>query len=151
MKTAASFRQDLIPSLPLHPQLNLYAAHAPEIAAFVGLEMKDYQGCRYRLTTKSKISRKGGEDVPAYIGRLLKSVKSFDFILPKAAMNPEVVYSAHQQVMEAIERRGPVCSPNVYPQNLSSCQQWFRPCDFWSQCHGKPFSEMMGIDVVTSE
>jgi hypothetical protein len=27
------------------------------------------------------------------------------------------------------------------PQNYNSCEDWFRPCSFWSRCHsGKTFS-----------
>jgi hypothetical protein len=153
MKTAASFRSDIIPAMPMHPQLNLYAFHADKIADHLNLSPENFKGCRYRLVTKSRISRKASESAGAYIGRLTAAVKAFDFILPKERMQPKEVYGMHQAVTAEIKLRGPNCSPSIYPQNLSNCFSYFRPCEFWSQCHGAQFSDMLdvGLDCVTGD
>ena len=151
MKTAASFSQNLVPTLPMHPQLNLYAAHYKEIAAQLGLDPLKYKGCRYRLTTKSKMNRKEGEDFMSYVGRMLKTIKSFDFILPKEIMRPELFASIHGAAESYIKAHATDAEPTNFCQNFSNCMNFFRPCEFFSRCHGKNFSEMNRLEVITSE
>jgi hypothetical protein len=151
MKTAASFRPDIIPTLPMHQQLNLYAAHFVDVAAALELDPTKYRGCRYRITTKSKISRKSGEEVGAYIGRISKAVKSYDFIIPKEKMNPFEVYQSLKAAGEAIKRAE--ARIELFPRNFGNCQAYWRPCEFWSQCHGAQFSDMVnvGLEVICSD
>lgn len=149
MKTAASYRPDIVPTLPLHPQLNLYAAHANAIGEFLGLLPEKYLGCRYRMTTKSRIGRKGGEEIGPYVKRLSKAIKSFDFILPKELMNPNLFAGIHGSAFKMIGEAGD--KEAAFPQSFSNCMNYFRPCEFWSKCHGKNFTEMMDIGVITSQ
>ena len=154
MKTAASYRPDLIPSLPLHPQLNLYAAHANVLADALELDLSKFLGCRYRLTTKSKLKRGDDEKTADYVKRLGKAIKSIDFILPKEIMNPPAVYAIHEAAAKEIEKaaKGKLeKSCKSFGQNLGSCFNYFRPCEFWSRCHGKNFTNLMELDSVTSE
>jgi len=148
LKTAASFSPALIPTLPRHPQLNLYAAHADLVAYGAGLNPSDFQGCRYLLTTKSRLIRKKTESLPDYISRLSKSVRSYDFKIPKEKMHPVDILRALEAVKvftsgaENLEQ---------YPQVWGSCNQWNRPCEYFSRCHGGMFSELQTIEVIQSE
>jgi hypothetical protein len=151
MKTAASYSPGIVPGLPLHPQLNLYAAHYMYIAGALDLDPQKFAGCRYRMTTKSKIIRKEGEDTPSYIGRLSKTIKSLDFILPKEIMNPDVIDHVHSEVFKYIEETKGKSDPTLYPPNYSNCMQYFRPCAHWSQCHSGTYSSLLALGCVSSD
>jgi len=149
MKTSASYRPDLVPTLPMHPQLNLYAAHVKELAEQLELNAARYMGCRYRLTTKSKLKRMDDEGTGQYIARLSKAVKSIDFILPKEIMRPKIALGIHLAATKAIEKAK--TDEKKFDRNYANCFSYFRPCEFFSQCHGKQFSHLMELDSVTSD
>lgn len=151
MKTAGSYTPSLIPSLPRHPQLNLYAAHYHEIAKAMGLSPDNYRGCRYRMTTKSKLNRKDGETTEAFIARLAKAVKSIDFILPKEVMNPVEIVAVHKQAKEYIEATKGFLDPTYYSPNYGNCLQYYRSCEYWSRCHGARNTDMMSLESISSE
>lgn len=139
VKTAASFTDSLIPTLPHHPQLNLYASNYEHVAASLSLDPKKFQGCRYRLVTKSRLKRKDGESNGEFIGRLLKSVRAFDFPLPKETMSPGIIAGAHKEINRHIQKYKAI---KYYIPNYSQCLQYYKPCEYFSQCHGCTFTEM---------
>lgn len=147
MKTAAQFSKSLIPTLPKHQQLNLYAEHYPIIADVLGLDPYGYRGCRYRLTTKSKLTRRAGEDVASFISRLGNSVSSYDFIIPHALMAPAVAYRTHHVAKTFIDLHKDEAD---YVPNFGNCMSYFKPCEFWSRCHGQTFTST-DLEVVTSD
>jgi len=148
MKTSGSYRPDIIATLPRDPQLNLYHAHYKELAASLELDPEKYLGCRYLLTTKSKTSRKDGEELTHYVGRLMKVIKSFDFIIPKEKMGPEDILKVHASVLKVSASQ--TLDPASYTPNYGNCMSYFRPCEFWSRCHGNNFSNMLDLEVITS-
>ena len=138
MKTSAAYYSNIAAGLARHPQLNLYAAHAFLIAAGVGLDISKFRGCRYRMTTKSKLIRKKTESVSDYIERLKQAVKSVDFILPIEDMSPHSTLMSHERVRSFIEKnRG----GESYLHNYANCMQFFKPCEFFSHCHGKEYTK----------
>jgi hypothetical protein len=147
MKTAASFYANIIPGMPRHQQLNLYAFHSNVIADKLGIDPKGYRGCRYRLTTKSKLTRKPGENLKPYIDRLAVALKSFDFIIPKSFMNPSLAAKIHVEAKKFIDKNS---KESKYTCNFNSCMQWNRPCAYFSRCHGRNFTEMSDLEAVTS-
>jgi hypothetical protein len=148
MKTSASFSPMLVPTLPRHPQLNLYAAHDYLIAQNLEIKIENYKGCRYRLTTKSKLIRKKEETFKDYSDRIYKAVKSFDFLIPKDLMKPGVIEAAHWSARYEIDKVGDEIKR--YTPNYGNCTMYHRPCEFWSQCHGSRYSDMQNLEVVTS-
>lgn len=150
MKTAASFSPTLVPTLPRHPQLNLYAYHYEILAAAAKLDPKKFKGCRYRLSTKSKLIQRKTESVAEYIGRLSGAVDAYDFIIPQDIMAPEEIYGLHKGVKDYIDIHKKGLLPTRFPQNFGNCTQYFRPCEFFSRCHGKCNSELKTLEVVTS-
>jgi hypothetical protein len=148
VKTAASFSSALVPTLLSHPQLNLYAAHAPVLAKELSLDLKAFRGCRYLLTTKSKIGRKAGEGTVEFIGRLSKAVKSYNFSLPREKMVTDRVVEIHTAAAKFISTNR---EPDAYARNYGSCTQYFRPCAYWSQCHGHLVTEMPSLEVLASD
>ncbi len=146
LKTAGSFSPTQVPGLLSHPQLNLYAAHSPFLARNLGLDIKEFKGCRYRVTTKSKLQRKVLELEPDYMARLAKSITSQDFVLPVEQMIHRQVYAAHKQAFAEISKG----DKGSYPPNYANCFAYFRPCELWSNCHGRLCSETGSIKVISN-
>lgn len=149
MKTAASYSTSLMPTLQRHPQLSLYARHAPEVAKALSLDPALYKGCRYRMTTKSKAARKPGESAVGYAGRTVgSSINSYDYIIPKEVMTPDHLYSVHGKVRKFIEDTK---DETGFLPNYGNCMSYFRPCEMWSRCHGARFSDMHTLTVLKSD
>ena len=140
LKTSASYRSDIVPTLNMHPQLNLYAAFAPYLAEKLKLKGK-FLGCRYRLTTKSKIKRKDKEDTKAFVQRLMLSIVSHDIVLPIETMKPSAILDIHNNVSRQILLNGGY--EEAYCRNYNSCYNYFRPCQWFSKCHGVNYSERL--------
>jgi len=136
MKTAGTFSPGTIPTLPSHQQLNLYAYHYKLIAEKLSLDTVAFRGIRYRVTTKARIGRKKDEAVEAFIKRLSESVKSYDIAIPKEKMNPGIAYGLHAYARKFIASQ----EEHDYPANPGNCMAYFRPCEFWSKCHGNKYS-----------
>lgn len=149
MKTASTYSPLLMPQLASHPQLALYAAHRKAVADQLQLDPAKFKGCRYRLSTKSKTQRKPGENDASYVGRLRKAVKSYDFAIPAAILRTSgptraLVY-ASDKVAASKER-------DDYPTNYGACTNYFKLCEYWSQCHGRLASEASeGVTFEVSE
>lgn len=139
LKTASAYYSNIAAGLFRHTQLNLYAAHAKLLADALGLDVGKFRGCRYRMTTKSKLVRKKDETTEAYVGRLQKSVKSVDFILPVEDMAPAETLASHNAALRFIRNNQ---DGAAYMPNYSNCQQYFKSCEFFSQCHGKEYTKV---------
>lgn len=139
MKTASSYQPNLIPSLPSHPQLNLYAWKSREIAAARNLDPAKFMGVRYLLTTKTKLVRKASEGFTDYVSRAVNAIKSLDFAIPKEALRPELVIKTHKLASEYIKKT----EEEAFSPNLGNCMSYHRPCEFWSRCHGNTFTETL--------
>lgn len=150
MKTASQYSQHLMPTLPTHPQLSLYAMHVPEIAQAIGLDPALYLGCRYRQTTKSKASKRTSESPTQFAARLMEggSIASYDYVIPKEVMSLEGVWFTHKHA------RGLATSGKEdwqFLPNYGNCLSYFRPCEMWSRCHGKRFSDLQDLVVLKSD
>lgn len=130
LKTAARHDENLLPRLPLDPQLNLYSHFAEElyiaIPQLVGMR---FAGCLYNQATKSKAGTMKG---------LEAGVKVFEMFVPVEVMNPDMVWSlfndAHNRAMELHAGEAP-------KKNLSACFNYFSPCAYFSKCHGGTFTD----------
>lgn len=146
MKTAGQWSDNTINTLRTHPQLNLYAQHYKEIAKRVNIDPEKYAGCRYRVTTKSKLKQRSKETFADYIARMSDGIISYDFILPRDIMIPEEIYAAHAGVVRHLET---FKEKGDYAQNFGNCMAYFKPCEFWSQCSkGRLFTESNNLQVV---
>ncbi len=139
MKTAASWNPAILPTLYSHPQLNLYALFAPYIAESLGLDMADFAGCRYLLTTKSKLKMRDKETSEEYTKRLLGAVVSLDIEIPHEKMIPDVMGDIHNTVSRKILINGRI--EGNYCRNYNSCFTYYRPCPWFSKCHGFNYTD----------
>jgi hypothetical protein len=142
MKTAASWNPSILPTLYLHPQLSLYANFSAHIATSLNLNVKKFGGCRYLLTTKSKLKQRESESAQDFTKRLYGSVASLDIGIPISKMNPSAVADIHNEVSRKILINGK--SESNYCRNYNSCFTYYRPCPWFSKCHGFKYTEGLG-------
>lgn len=139
LKTAGRYDPSIIPTLPLDPQLNLYSSYASRIEEMLP-ELKGFtfRGTRYRIVTKSTMAQKAKETLEKYVERLQGSVKCVDISIPVTAMNPQGAKERHTEVWQ---RASKLHGGEAPLKNYGSCMAYFRPCEYFSQCHGKTHSE----------
>ena len=141
LKTTSRHDENILSQLPLDPQLNLYANFADDLyIAVPSLVGKEFAGCLYSQIVKSKAGTTAG---------LEKGVKVVETVVPVESMNPELIWSLFNEVhTRAIELHG----GEAPRKNLSACFNYFSPCPYFSQCHGKTFTEnKTKVKVTTIE
>ncbi len=130
LKTAARFDENLIPRLPMDPQLNLYAHFADDIElALPEVKGLEFGGCLYTQIIKSKATTARG---------LESGVKVYETLVPVESMNPSAIWSGFEDGhTRSLELR----NGEVPKKNYSACFNYFSPCPNFSKCHGHLFSE----------
>lgn len=149
LKTAKFFKPEEAVRLPEDVQLNLYCSFYKDIAKVLGLDPKKWMGARYRVTTKSVLKLKANESYIEHVLRTAKNVKSYDIVVPKKLMQPKETYQEHLRLhQKSLQLRNHEILPE---RNRSHCMSFFKPCEFWSQCHGGHcFTESEGRVSITS-
>ena len=149
LKTAARYDEITIAKLCSDVQLNLYSSFSDEIAPQFNLDPKKFKGARYRVTTKSKLKRQASESYNEHVLRTAKNVKSYDIIVPLERMDPKGIYKEHKALhAKTLKMRSGKLKPE---KNTSYCNSFFKPCEFFSQCHSKTFTDLKDdLDMVTS-
>jgi hypothetical protein len=141
LKTAGRHDENILSQLPLDPQLNLYANFADDLyIAVPALKDKTFAGCLYSQVIKSKAQTYNGLD---------KGVKVIETVVPAESMDPSLVWSlfneVHNRAIELHKGEAP-------RKNLSACFNYFSPCPYFSQCHGKTFTDnKTKVKVTTIE
>lgn len=125
--------EGLLARLPLDRQLNLYASYAERIAPHLGLDPDLFQGCIYRVVTKSKAKQKASESYAAYVKRMSKTCKVYDAYVPKEVMNPALI---EKMFNEAHERATQLKAGEAPTKNFGACFNYFKLCPYFSKCHG---------------
>jgi len=136
LKTAGRWSDSKLAELADDEQLNLYAYFMRQVSDTLD-ELKGYKfaGCRYRVTTKLTMKQKTGESDEKYTARLMKSesLKSLDIVVPKSVMKIDETFAR----FEANYKRSIAIREGAAPsKNFGNCMSYFRPCEYWSQCHG---------------
>lgn len=140
LKTAKTFYPTTLSKLPNDRQLNLYASYAPQIAEEFGLDLDKFAGCRYKVTTKSSAKQQAKESYLQYVKRVTdKFIKSYDIIIPKDKLNIVEVVAEHKRLYNRAQSIRDGAEPL---QNFGYCESYFKPCEYWSQCHGDNFSNI---------
>lgn len=138
LKTAKTFWSTLPAKLPKDRQLNLYGYYYKHIAKDLGLDHHLFQGCRYRVTTKSSAKQRQYESYVEYVKRITdNNIKSYDVIIPKEKLSLQEVFNEHK----SLHRRSLALRKGSEPtRNYGYCDTYFKPCPYFSQCHGDLFS-----------
>lgn len=127
-KTASSHSESILTRLHKDQQVNLYAYFAKEIGE--ALKMKGpFLGFRYRQSIKSKAGTPAG---------LARGTPTLDIEIPASLLDPQQAWSDHLERHQiAMELHGGVAPK----RNYNACMDYFRPCEYFSQCHGACASE----------
>lgn len=136
IKTAAQVSGFLRARLPKDRQLNLYVSKVLDIYGHEDWT-KQLRGCKYRVITKSKTKRKKDEGFKDYADRLFKSIRAVEYEIPLELMDYK---AAGEDFENLIKRRNEIWAGAPTSQNYNFCESYFKPCEFWSQCHGRLFS-----------
>lgn len=144
LKTAARVSDDTYVRLHKDTQLNLYASFVDHIAETLELDPKKFGGIRYRVTTKSKAKPKATESDGAFIKRIYSTIKSYDFIVPAKLLKPKEFFKDHMKLhTKSMKLRSGKEKPM---KNYAACFSYFRPCPYWSKCHGAMYTE--GVETM---
>lgn len=134
LKTASRFSEITTARLTDDPQLNLYCSFADMLAKALNLDINKFMGARYRVTTKSSLTQKASESYNEFVIRTANNVKSYDIIIPKELMSPKETYKEFKKLhAKTMKLRSGKLKPE---KNRSYCDSYFKPCEYWSQCHG---------------
>jgi len=140
LKTAARLNTSLLSRLSRDPQLNIYSYFANEVAEKCKLDLEKFQGVRYRVTTKSSIKKNPKESFSGYVKRCSDRMESYDIAVPKDKLIPKKVYAHFMNLLKQMRNLENISEEEV-PQNFTYCETYFKPCEYWSQCYGKTFTE----------
>lgn len=134
LKTAAKLSGSLLSRLAQDTQLNVYSHFAEQIAEKHNLDIKKFAGVRYRVTTKATIKCNKNETLEQFSRRVYDRVESYDIGIPAKDLDPA---KAYRHLMTLLGKAKAMHTQNEsdIPQNYNSCEDWFRPCKFWSNCH----------------
>lgn len=148
LKTAATFYESKISELSKDRQLNLYASFKDEIAEVFNLDPEKFKGVRYLVTTKSKAKQRAKESYEEYVMRIVegKNVKSFAITIPHELMDIEGTLKEHRELFQkSLNLRNGQAEAS---RNFTYCQAYFRPCEYFSQCHGMTYSEFQETNKI---
>lgn len=151
IKTAARLDKTLVAKLNSDVQLNLYACFKDALAKQLNLEVDNFRGVRYRVTTKSKLKQKSSEKLEDYIQRVFHNIESVDVPIKAEMLRPQETWDRfkflHETTLDLDKD-----NPEGAIQNFSNCNSYFRPCEYWSNCHGACFTNntitVLDIDNV---
>ena len=154
LKTASSFSQHLLSKLKTDWQLNLYSYHVKEIAAALNLDPEEFRGCRYLLNVKTKLKRGAAETFSEYSDRCEYSQAAYDIAVEASEMAPETIYNIFSMIKVEIDFLHKAKKPEVAERravpNFTACTNYFKACEYWSNCHGGKFTELRSRKYLSS-
>lgn len=146
LKTARTLDTKGLPALPRDTQLNLYAYFKDTIADMFNLDANNFGGCRWRVCTKPSLKRRieeikeDGSVSIDYIKRLRKSTKVYDVKIPVVLLDTEGTYARHHDAFLLSKK---MFKPSFKPKkNFAACMNYFKPCEYFSHCHGMEYSKI---------
>lgn len=136
VKTAANISYTLYQKLETDRQLNLYLAK----------KMTDeHVGTKYRVISKPKLKRKEKESFAAYFKRLYKSCKGREYTIHRENMIPEATYETHKDLHRIARSLHKGKKPI---RNYNFCEAFFKPCEYWSRCHSRNFTDKSTVTSI---
>ena len=135
MKTVGIKLDEMIRfKLKSDPQMCLYAAHANEFAAKLGLDPSKFIGMSYREIEKPRQRIKKGETHDEFVERIGLTYYRETFLTLDMLNIEQTMFSLRSQLVRARSLRS-----DQPTQNTNSCKRNGLVCEFWSSCHGAPY------------
>jgi PD-(D/E)XK nuclease superfamily len=146
LKTWKSLSPGTIQQLPKDPQLALYCGHYEYVAELLDLVPEKFAGAIWRVVTKTSAKRKANEEYLDYVKRLAdKHLTAYHIPVPKSMMDSGERLAAHFKLWE--KTIGLRKDPTKAMKNFKGCFSYFSPCQYFSRCHGRPFSEPVQLET----
>jgi hypothetical protein len=120
VKTAARANQFLPSKLPMDRQLNLYAHE-------YGVEK--IKGCKYRVIYKTK------------------KAKAVEYTIPLEVMRPKEIAEDFKKLRKLQTQLFRGTKKPI--RNFGNCDSYFRPCEYWSKCHGAQYSNSLRVTEIS--
>jgi hypothetical protein len=137
LKTAGMLDKGTIAHLGKNEQLNLYSYFVPQISEKLNLDPLRFKGCRYRVTLKSKMTYGKKDTDETFTKRVLATIKTYDYVVDKKELDPVGAYLKYKKSYYRSQKfRDPNTSHAPPEKNYKACFDYFRPCEYWSNCHG---------------
>lgn len=147
LKTSGAWYKSMLNTVTSHPQINIYARYIDEILYAVGLKTARFGGCRIRTVIKSRLKKNMKETQGEYIQRMASGIKAFDIAVPASSLNVDRINRAHLETAKKI-MSATVEDEAYFSPNFGACMDYNKPCNFYSQCHGRNFTESPKIEVT---
>lgn len=145
LKTAGMLDKGTIAQLGKNEQLNLYSFFQRQIAESLSLDPLKFMGCRYRVTLKSKMAYGKKDTDETFTKRVLATIKTYDYIVDKKELDPVSIYLKYKKAYDKSQKFRDKNTSHALPEkNYKACFDYFRPCEYWSNCHqGETFTKAL--------
>lgn len=153
IKTAGQVDNALPARIKLDQQLNLYAAFRASIAESCGLDPYEFAGIRYRESFKPLQVYKEGESFESFTSRCDAGAKCREIIIPASELDSKKAYAEFcQNISRAheLENEYKKTQGLVGRCNFKNCISYGRPCEYYSACYGKTYTESIGTANIIS-
>jgi hypothetical protein len=150
LKTAGSWSENTLITASSHTQLNIYSRYADEVAAAVGLKDRVFLGCRLRVTTKSRLVKKKTESSSEYLARMSAGIRSLDIVIPRETMPVDRISKMHEEAADTI-LKATVADESKFSCNFGNCFMYYKPCNYYSRCHGVNYTESPTLEMIEAD
>lgn len=127
-------------------QLNFYASFADDLAIALKLDRSRFAGVRYGICARPNSKPKKTETLKEYSSRV--KVQYEEFVVPARDLVPDVarefVKDARSKQLALFE----VTRIEDTRPNFLACEDYFKPCEFWSRCYGHTVTSPAKIPVA---
>jgi hypothetical protein len=151
LKTSGKKDNGLPARISKDMQLNLYAAFRSEVAAQLKLDPELFAGIRYREALKPLQVRKSGELFDAFTVRCEEGAECREIVVPACELDSQEMYGEFSKVIErahALQREFLTKESVVGRCNFKACLNYNSPCEWFSLCYGKTYSQKLGETKV---
>lgn len=119
-------------------QLNFYASYAHDVALALERPLELFAGVRYSLCVRPFAKVKKTETLREYASRA--EVKYQEYVVAREHLDPliaaQFVHAARVRQAELFR----ITDIELTSPNYLACNDYFKPCEFWSVCYGHPVS-----------
>lgn len=145
LKTASRINSNLENKLASDEQLNLYTYCKDTVATLLNLDKDKFKGVLYCVVSKPSLKMSSKETPKEFVSRCKENIDACTFEVPFENLIPSETFERHKErYARALELHN-----GARPlKNLSYCESFFRPCEYYSQCHNSTFTDSKNKIIV---
>lgn len=153
LKTAGKEDSSLPSRLQNDPQLNLYAAFRNVVAEKFNLDSNLFAGVRYRESFKPGQKVKAGESFSDWTTRCSAGTSCREIVIPASRMDLKYSFdNFHKSVARAHELQQEFINEKRFVGrcNFKNCLAYGSPCEWYSKCYGRSYTEAQHTTLINS-